>query len=216
MMIMEVRLTNTLQLFNQFADSAGYHDICLQIFYQADHRNAADVKSTWQHMIDSTHQATVARGSPQPYEAVIDKVRGLGSRLRLSETIFPIRELVPMLERYSLEFQRNVGPPTWVVDLFLDLGVPHESLYAVLETMYYTDEAPFHGSNRRYIAQDLLYLLTGWFQETVRLGGMVFGSDIVAERVSEMLLILTQNNVIGKEQLEAAHELRSRIDDILQ
>ncbi|CAG8075305.1 unnamed protein product [Penicillium olsonii] len=203
-------------LFNQFADSAGYHDICLQIFYQADHRNAADVKSTWQHLIDSTHQVTVARGSPQPYEAVIDKVRSLGSRLRMSEIVFPIRELVPMLERYSLEFQRNVGPPSWVVDLFLDLGVAHESLYAVLETMYYTDEAPFHGSNRRFIAQDLLYLLTGWFQETVRLGGMVFGSDAVAERVSEMLLILLQGNVIGKEQLETARDLRSRIDDILQ
>jgi nuclear pore complex protein Nup155 len=134
----------------------------------------------------------------------------------MSETIFPIRELVPMLERYSLEFQRSVGPPTWVVDLFLDLGVAHESLYAVLETMYYTDEAPFHGTNRRYIAHDLLYLLTGWFQETVRLGGMVFGSDIVAERVSEMLLILMQSNVISGEHLETAHELRSRIDDILR
>jgi len=134
----------------------------------------------------------------------------------MSETIFPIRELVPMLERYSLEFQRSVGPERWVVDLFLDLGVAHESLYAVLETMYYTDEAPFHGPNRRYIAHDLLYLLTGWFQETVRLGGMVFGSDIVAERVSEMLLILTQSNVISGEYLETAHELRSRIDDILR
>jgi nuclear pore complex protein Nup155 len=208
--------TNESQLFNQYADSAGYHDICLQIFYQADHRNAADVKSTWQNLIEDTHQKTVTRGSPQPYEAVIDKVRSLGSRLRMSETIFPIRELVPMLERYSLEFQRNVGPPTWVVDLFLDLGVAHDALYAVLESMYYTDEAPFHGTNRRYIAQDLLYLLTGWFQETVRLGGMVFGSDVVAERVSEMLLILTQSNVIGQDQMETAHELRSRINEILQ
>lgn len=147
---------------------------------------------------------------------MIDKVRSLGSRLRMSETIFPIRELVPMLERYALEFQRNVGPATWVVDLFIDLGVAHESLYAVLETMYYTDEAPFHGSNRRFIAHDLLYLLSGWFHETVRLGGMVFGSDIVAERVSEMLLILQQSGVISGEQLEIAHDLRSRIDDILR
>lgn len=121
-----------------------------------------------------------------------------------------------MLERYALEFQRNVGPATWVVDLFLDLGVAHESLYAVLETMYYTDEAPFHGSNRRVIAHDLLYLLNGWFHETVRLGGIVFGSDIVAERVSEMLLLLQQSGVISGEQLEIAHDLRSRIDDILR
>ena len=135
----------------------------------------------------------------------------------MSETVFPVRDLVPMLERYALEFQRNVGPATWVVDLFLDLGVAHESLYAVLETMYYTDEAPFHGANRRYIASDLLYLLTGWFQETVRLGGMVFGSDVVAERISEMLLILQQSsNILSQDQLTTAIELRSRIDDILR
>ncbi|OQD80682.1 hypothetical protein PENANT_c033G09523 [Penicillium antarcticum] len=204
-------------LFNEFADTAGYHDICLQIFYFADHRNAADIKSTWQHLIQTVHDATTRSGSPQPYEAVIDKVRSLGSRLRMSETVFPVRDLVPMLERYALEFQRNVGPATWVVDLFLDLGVAHESLYAVLETMYYTDEAPFHGANRRYIASDLLYLLTGWFQETVRLGGMVFGSDVVAERISEMLLILQQgSNVLSQEELTTAIELRSRIDEILR
>ena len=156
------------------------------------------------------------RGTPQPFEAVIDKVRSLGSRLRMSETVFPVRELLPMLERYAIEHQRHVGPATWVVDLFLDLGVAHESLYAVLEAMYYTDEAPFHGSNRRYIAHDLLYLLDNWFHETVRLGGMVFGSDIVAERVSETLLLLQQGGGITPEQLEMAHTLRSRIDELLR
>ncbi|KAJ5610000.1 hypothetical protein N7510_006719 [Penicillium lagena] len=203
-------------LFNQYADSASYYDICLQIFFQADYRNAADIKATWQHLIQDLHSTTVERGSPQPFEAVIDKVRSLGSRLRMSETVFPVRELLPMLERYALEHQRHVGPATWVVDLFLDLGVAHESLYAVLEAMYYTDEAPFHGSNRRYIAHDLLYLLDNWFHETVRLGGMVFGSDVVAERVSETLLLLQQGGGITPEQLEMAHTLRSRIDELLR
>lgn len=147
---------------------------------------------------------------------MVDKVRSLGSRLRMSETVFPVRELLPMLERYALEQQRHIGPSTWVVDLFVDLGVAHESLYAVLEAMYYTDEAPFHGSNRRYIAHDLLYLVDGWFHETVRLGGMVFGSDVVAERVSETLLLLQQGGGITTEQMETAHELRSRIADILR
>ncbi|KAJ5081329.1 nucleoporin NUP170 [Penicillium alfredii] len=198
-------------LFNQYADSASYYDICLQIFYLADYRNAADIRATWQHLIQDLHAATSERGSPLPYEAVIDKVRSLGNRLRMSETVFPIRELIPLLERYSLEHQRHMGPATWVVDLFLDLGVPHESLYAVLETMYYTNEAPFHDGNRRYIANDLLYLLDGWFRETVRLGGMVFGSDVVAERVAETLLLLLQGGGITPEQLETAHELRARI-----
>lgn len=120
-----------------------------------------------------------------------------------------------MLERYALEHQRDVGPPTWIVDLFLDLGVAHETIYAVLEAMYYTDEAPFHGSNRKYIARDLLYLIEVWYHETVRLGGIVFGSDAVAERVSETLLLLQQGG-IAPEQMQAAHELRTRIVEILR
>ncbi|OOO13246.1 Nucleoporin, Nup133/Nup155-like, C-terminal [Aspergillus oryzae] len=203
-------------LFNQYADPASYYDICLQIFYLADHRNPADIRSTWQHLLQDLHDETVENGEPQPYEAVIDKVRSLGSRLRMSEIIFPIPTLLPMLERYALEHQRGVGPATWVVDLFLDLGVAHETLYTVLESMYYTDEAPFHGTNRKYIAKDLLYLIEHWFHDTVRLGGTVFGSDVVAERITETLLLLQQGGNIPPEQLQLANELRTRVEDILR
>jgi nuclear pore complex protein Nup155 len=188
----------------------------LQIFFLADYRNAADIKTTWHHLVHDLHAVTVERGSPQPYEAVVEKVRSLGSRLRMSETVFPVRELVPLLERYSLEHQRNVGPDHWIVDLFLDLGVAHESIYAVLEAMYYTDEAPFQGPYRRFIAADLLYLLEGWFQETMRLGGMVFGSDVVAERVSETLLLLQQGAAVNGADIEGqSRDLQRRILDIL-
>jgi nuclear pore complex protein Nup155 len=79
------------QLFNVYADPAGYNDICLQIFYIGDYRNAADIKSTWQKLIQEVHQRTVDRGTPQPFEAVVEKVRSLGSRLRMSESVFPVR-----------------------------------------------------------------------------------------------------------------------------
>ena len=134
----------------------------------------------------------------------------------MSDIIFPIPTLLPMLERYALEHQRGVGPATWVVDLFLDLGVAHETLYTVLESMYYTDEAPFHGTNRKYIAKDLLYLIEHWFHDTVRLGGTVFGSDVVAERITETLLLLQQGGNIPPEQLQLANELRTRVEDILR
>ncbi|PYH30957.1 putative non-repetitive nucleoporin [Aspergillus neoniger CBS 115656] len=202
-------------LFNQYADPASYYDICLQIFFLADHRNPADIRSTWQHLLQDLHDEVLERGEPIPYEAVIDKVRSLGSRLRMSESVFPIPILLPMLERYALEHQRGVGPATWVIDLFLDLGVAHETLYAVLESMYYTDEAPFQGSNKKYIAKDLLYLIEHWFHDTVRLGGVVFGSDLVAERILETLLLLQQGG-ITPEQVQLAQELRTRIDDILR
>lgn len=204
-----------LQLFNQYADSASYYDICLQIFYLADYRNAADIKQTWQHLVQDLHASTVQNGSPKPYEAVVEKIRSLSARLRMSDTVFPVRELLPILERYSLEYQRTEGPAHWVIDLFLNLGVAFESLYAVLEAMYYTDEAPFQGANRRYIAADLVYLLHGWFTDSAQMGGMVFGSEAAAERVSETLLLMQQSPHNAAEVREMCEKLRVAISDVL-
>ena len=129
----------------------------------------------------------------------------------MSETVFPVAVLLPMLERYSLEHQRGVGPPMWVVDLFLDLGVEHETIYGVLEFMYYNDEAPFQGSNRSFIGSDLIYLIERWFHESTRLGGNVFGSDLMAARISETLALVRQGS-LPSDQAEVAQVLQIRIE----
>ncbi|KAJ5577531.1 uncharacterized protein N7459_006495 [Penicillium hispanicum] len=203
------------QLFNKYADSGSYYDICLQIFYLADYRNAADIKATWQHLIQDLHATTAAKGASRPWEVVIEKIRSLGSRLRMSETVFPVRELVPILERYSLEQHSDIGSTPWVVNLFLELGIPHESLYAVLEAMWYTDEAPFQGANRRFVAYDLLYLVQVWLYETTRVGGAPFGSELVGERVSETMILLQQQGS-NNEIKEQALALRRAIAEIFQ
>ena len=181
----------------------------------ADHRNSTDIKAMWQSLLEDVHEETVQRGQPQPYEAVIEKFRTLGGRLRMSETTFPTQLLLPLLERYVLEHQRGVGPETWVIDLFLDLQVAHESLYTVLEALFYNDEPPFHGSNRQHIGRDLVYLIQRWFYDTVRVGGVIFGSDTLATRVSEMLLLLQQSNM-GDETTQVCQELRLKIEQVLR
>lgn len=61
------------------------------IYQAADHRNLSDIKSTWTHLLDQTHNVTLERREPQPYEAVCEVIRSLGRRLHLSENVFPIR-----------------------------------------------------------------------------------------------------------------------------
>lgn len=183
--------------------------------YLANYRNTSDIKAAWENLIKEVHEEAVERGTSYPYEAVIEKVRSLASRLRMSEIAFPVPILLPMLERYVLERQLGVGPRTWVIDLFLDLQVAHETLYTVLEAMFYNDEVPFQGPNRMFIAEDLIYLISRWYQETVRVGGGVFGSDALAARVSELLLLIQQCG--GDRQImEACRELRTRIEQALR
>ena len=208
----------TFQLYNGYADQAGYFDICILIYQAADHRNPVDIRATWQNLLDRIHEETSHRSTnegPQPYEVVIEKVRSLGTRLNLSETMFPITDLLPMLERYAFEFQNGVGPETWVVDTLLGIGVPYESIFPVLESMFYSDEAPFRGRNRRYIATDIVYVVKLWLQETSRGKAKILGGEANAAAVGQCLLMLQQSGLDGR-RAEECRELRVRIEHLLR
>lgn len=211
-------ILNVTELFNNYADNAGYYDICLMIYYIADHRDASQIKQTWQQLLQATHDDTTEKGEPQPFEAVAEQVRSLGGKLRLSEATFPVPTLLTILERYGFEHQRNVAPAHWVVDIFLELEVPYERLYDVLETMFFTNEHPFIGSNRRYIADDLLYVIGRWFHDTTKASGILFGSEAAAVRIEECITSLMQNaQVAGLDErlLGMARNVRERIAQIL-
>ena len=202
------------ELYNSYADQAGYFDICILIYQAADHRNPSDIKTTWRNLLERIHEETVERGEPLPYEAISEKVRSLGTRLNLSETMFPIPDLLPLLKRYAYEFQNDVGPETWVMDTFIDINVPYESLVSVLESMFYNDEAPFQGRNRRFIANDLIYVIGQWYRETSRGAEAVFGGESNAEGVLELLRVVGQSG-LDEERAGTCQALRVRIESTL-
>lgn len=119
-----------------------------------------------------------------------------------------------MLKRYAFEFQNNVGPDTWVVDVLVEINVPFESLFAILEAMFYGDEAPFQGRNRRYIANDLLYVVRLWYQQTSHGNEKILGSEENAMAVSQTLQLLVSG--LDASQVEECHILRGRIESSLR
>jgi nuclear pore complex protein Nup155 len=214
----ETKLLTVLQLFNDFADNAGYYDICLLIYAVADHRDVSQIKSTWQQLFQSVHDESIARDAAQPYEMIAEKIRGLGRRLRLSESIFPIPLLLPMLEKYAFEYQRGVASSTWVIDLFLELQVGCEKLFDVLESMWYANEAPFYGRNRGILANDSIYVIEQWLHETIKGGGTIFDSEASALRIDQMLQTLLQTGAqagLDGTGAQKCRLVRERIAQIL-
>lgn len=206
------------QLYNQYADQASYFAICLQIYQAADHRNPADVYSTWQSLFDFEHGVIAEQGekaTQRPYEHIITTVTELAHRLQLSDNIFAVNIVVPILEKYAFENQRDVGPPTWTMDLLIDVGLPYESILQILESMFYNDEQPFHGNNRRVIANHMVYLIKRWFEHCVRTNTRLFGGDEQAADVSQMLLMLVQNGLQPPE-VGDANELRQKIARVIR
>jgi nuclear pore complex protein Nup155 len=149
----------------------------------------------------------------QPYEAVAEQVRSLGNRLELSDSTFPVAELVPMLKRYSYQYQRN-SPESWVMDVFLDLGVPHETIFGILQNMLYNDEPPFQGSNRSYIANDLLYLAEKWLNSTRTVAP--YGNDANATEVLQTLQYMMSSRMVSGERMDRCQDLNARISQLLR
>ncbi|KAF2836043.1 putative non-repetitive nucleoporin [Patellaria atrata CBS 101060] len=207
-------------LFNCFADQAGYHDICLLIYQIADHRNGADIKSTWTNLIEQAHAQAVgsspSASSAKPWEVVADKVRTMGSRLNKSETTFPVPVLLPMLEAYAHISAPGQGPAHWVVEVFLDAGVAHETCFVVLENMFYNEEPPFHGRNKRPICNDLVYVAQKWLEESARTGQQPFGGMENAVAVNELLGLVLRDGGLDHQRREIATVLRARVDAMLR
>ena len=206
------------QLFNDYADAGSYYDICLQIYAVADHRDLAQIRQTWAQLLQATHDDTLAGNQAQPYEAVAEKIRSLGGRLRMSEAIFNVALLLPMLEKYSWDQQPDVAPENWVVELFLDLQMPYERIFDVLELVFYANEVPFVQLQRRVIASDTIYVVGRWLADTLRGGGVIFDSEQGALRVDQMMegLILEGRRAgMTDQMMSMARAIRDRIAAVL-
>ncbi|KAL3428477.1 non-repetitive/WGA-negative nucleoporin [Phlyctema vagabunda] len=200
-------------LYNRYADPASYFDICLIICQAANHRTDADIMSTWQNLLDVVHTKIVEdpNATVQPYEAIINIVCDMASRLNFSESTFSPAILIPMIERYAFEQQRDVGPRTWVVDLFLRVHFPHEIILSTLTSMFYNDEAPFSGRNRRVIAEHILYILEQWYQECASNNMRLFGGEQNAVEIDQLLIELIDTGGFQPAELQGAQQMRARI-----
>jgi nuclear pore complex protein Nup155 len=206
------------ELYNTYADQAGYHDLCILIYQVADHRNPADIRTSWQELIDQTDREALLLRDSLPWEAVGDKVRNLGRRLQGADATFPVQTLLPMLERYALKDSARGAPKTWVIDIFLNVDIPHEALLPVLEQIYYGNEHPFVGTQRRIIAAHMVYVVKTWLEGSSRRGERIpFGSEENAGLCVDLLrgLLAARDALVGEDRSDA-EKLQSAIQRMMR
>ncbi|TKA31276.1 hypothetical protein B0A50_02121 [Salinomyces thailandicus] len=197
------------ELFNAYSDQAGYHDLNLLLYHAADHRNPADIKASWQQLIQTEHDRALADNAPaHAYENIASKVREMGRRLALSASTFPIQTLLPLLTRYSLEPQEVHPPANWALQILLDLEIPHESLLPILESLYYGNEHPFTGNRRKIIVSQIVFLISDWVAVSERGGErVVLGSEENASLAMDCLTGLLRGRDLEGESRVRAEEV---------
>ncbi|KAI1347078.1 Non-repetitive/WGA-negative nucleoporin C-terminal-domain-containing protein [Xylaria sp. FL0043] len=177
-------------LFNLYADQAGYYDLCLVIYHVADFRNPTTIAQTWTSLIQQTHdevvdqlaafqEETQRRGSapgdppPQPYETLIAKIEEICHRSSKDSFIFPVPSLMPEICRYSFENAQDgrIGADVnWPINLFLHLDVSHDLVVRVLESMFEAQDVPFRGAARARLVEWICHAVAQWVRELGRHG----------------------------------------------
>ncbi|POR37452.1 Putative nucleoporin [Tolypocladium paradoxum] len=186
------------ELFNDYADQAGYYDLCLLIYHTANYRNPTTISGTWSNLIQQTHDEITSRledlepgmpSPPMPYEAVTSKMQNIAHHTSLDSFVFPIQTLLPELCRYAVAYQQDAtigADSTWPVQLFLALGVSHDMIVRVLENIFDTQDYGFSGMVRNRIIEMIAYVVNSWVAEVRRRGGAGKGGSI-GPSVGELL-----------------------------
>ncbi|KAK6437296.1 hypothetical protein LTR95_006511 [Oleoguttula sp. CCFEE 5521] len=205
------------ELFNKYADQASYHDLCLQIYQVADHRNPADIRASWAAYIAAETATAAAAQEVQPWDHVANAVQELGLKLGVSDSTFPLRDLLPLLLRHAILDPSMAGSPeTWALDIFLPpstLSIALEALLPILEQLYYSNEHPFVGVERRGLAGGIVHVIEAWMEESLRRGDrMPFGGEAEMEGAVDLLRrLLASRDGLGREARGRAEEVLGRV-----
>ncbi|KAI0411753.1 Non-repetitive/WGA-negative nucleoporin C-terminal-domain-containing protein [Xylaria grammica] len=184
------RIQPLSDLFNLYADQAGYYDLCLIIYHVADFRNPTTIAQTWTSLIQQTHDEVLERAAafqediqkrgaargdppPQPYEVLVTKIEEICHRSSKDSFIFPVPTLMPNICRYAVENGQDgrIGADVnWPINLFLRLDVSHDLVVRVLETMFQAQDVPFRGAGRARLVEWICHAVGRWVRDLGRHG----------------------------------------------
>jgi nuclear pore complex protein Nup155 len=180
------------------------------------------------------HRRAVGEGQSAPWETVAGKVEEIGRRTNLNENVFPVNVVLQLLLQYDIEFYthdaslRNVnGIPaqslahnanlTWPIDVFLRLNAPLEYLVATLEALWYAQEHPFTGRNRKLLVKWIIYLVEQWGLLSRRTGAL-FGGAENAIGLADLMRVVVGSDVLGRDPddqtwIQRARDVAATVDE---
>jgi nuclear pore complex protein Nup155 len=198
------------------------------IYHAADHRNIPDIRNTWSNLIDQVHHQGRSDDVAQPWELVALKVEEIGRRVNMNENVFPVNIVLQLLLQYDLEYYthdpqskaRDVtlnANLTWPIDILIRLNAPFEYLVATFEALWYAQEAPFAGRNKKLPAKWSIHTIEQWGSASRRAGAL-FGSPENAIGLAEFMRVLLSSDVFGREMedqlwLQRGREVRDLVEE---
>ncbi|KAI1775530.1 nucleoporin-domain-containing protein [Hypoxylon cercidicola] len=231
------------ELFNGYADQAGYYDLCLLIYHVADFRNTTTIAQTWSSLIQQTHENVAEQWSayeagrrgraaqtgdtpPQPYEVLVTQLQDICHRSSNDSFIFPVPTLLPEVCRYAFENAQDGrirADVHWPIAVFLSLGVNYDLVVRVLESMFEAQEVPFRNAGRARMVEWITHAVSQWIRDLSRNGRPEarldpWVSELMAECdgwVSANVRINNEGGADIRDIARAVKEVRRAVDGLV-
>ncbi|KAL8279152.1 hypothetical protein RQP46_008408 [Phenoliferia psychrophenolica] len=158
-------LFSVSDLFNDFAQPLRLHEAMLLILHASDHRDTALVLQLWTEAIAKARDDPIAAKS-RPRDLVAAKVTHLARRFHSSEIVFPLFDIVDMLEKYSLENKDEIVVPGWVPLSLQEGGVAWEDLLTAFTALSLKIDSPpwQEASGLVFLARDFATFVDAWLR----------------------------------------------------
>jgi nuclear pore complex protein Nup155 len=129
--------------------------------------------------------------------------------------------VLQLLLQYDLEFYvHDANAPNaqnlafndslmWPIAVFVKLKAPYENLVATLEALWYAQEQPFAGRNRKLLVKWIIYLIEEWAKASRRTGTL-FGGPENAIGLAEVMRIILGSDVLGRDMDDQSWIQRAR------
>jgi nuclear pore complex protein Nup155 len=166
------------------------------------------------------HTQGRSEGAAHAWELVALKTEEIGRRVNMNENVFPVNIVLQLLLQYDLEYYTHDAQSTardvsfnanltWPIDVLVRLPAPFEYLVATFEALWYAQEAPFAGRNKKLLAKWSIYTIEQWGVASRR-SGTLFGSPENAIGLAEFMRVLLSSDAFGREVEDQAWLQRGR------
>ncbi|EDO18049.1 hypothetical protein Kpol_1045p35 [Vanderwaltozyma polyspora DSM 70294] len=165
-------------LFNDFAVPLGYYEVCLTIFKVSDFRNHEEIMSTWENLFGSFKNELNGGGKLEDsinfinlLSSVVIKV---GRNVHVSEFVFPVSELFPMISSYFHELlpKEHIKPGS-IASIFINAGISYNKFYYILRDLIETST-----ELKEVYNNEMIWLIKEWYQSDRKLREIISYEDI--------------------------------------
>ncbi|KAI9352014.1 Non-repetitive/WGA-negative nucleoporin C-terminal-domain-containing protein [Obelidium mucronatum] len=186
-------LLSISDLYTHYAKPLELFEICLLIFYTAEHKDTHIVSQTWIKLIKQVLDETAIANESEKLLILEEKIKSLGAKYLADEYIFPLVFLCTYLETTLFQNRALSGSSdSWVIRVMRSVGVSLPKLFEIYYEMFEAKSSPWNTSaGEQYLAARLGYLIAQWCeaaQETLA-ERTRFPAKIVDDALSKLMLV---------------------------